>query len=536
VSYPTEYENAINGLKTLRKNIERTFLSGRIKALLEASRETLRKYSEIISGKTIFPRLVGNINRYNLALTGNPTYFPADVIAQAKLKYTGDTAPFPNGRDVEPQVDRRLLPNIGIFTKDFRSDIALLEEGHEALWGQMFVIQAEYDAFGTEPDAYNSFFTYYRFSPLGREKISAPLSDGINGFTDYNQITGECTVLGRELRKVDGTEKYGYSLFVFLDADLHTSDGIAVHFPFAVINPSSNAINPPVIFVIAGKRIKSDDTGLFVGDIRDGQLVGFTKTHNTVGTMDEVTLYSSPATLTIEIDGAEYGTTDPPAGVYVREKSDPITITATPNTNCILKEWILDGRGIPPSDSTLEFTMMHDRHVIAVFKPQKSVLIVPNTIEKCDWCTGYYYGGYTSLKPDLINETHTDGKESYISIDDRGRPYTLAVFGLTDPSIPSGATIDKVVVETVWFKERLTSYTTVRIGVKTHNTIYLSDGIYVEGIYPKKYTYEFPKNPYTDKEWTISELNELQLAVAVEYAKGRGNLSTGHVWIYYREE
>ena len=533
MSYPSEYENAINNLKALRKNIESVFIGGRIKALLEASKETLQKYYDILSGKSITASLEGNINRYMMILNGNPLYLPRGLIAQAKLKYTGDVAGYPKTKTGELKVDIRDLPVVNPFIEKFASDISLIEEGHEAMWGQLFVLQADNNQFGTDPDAENAFFDYYRFTPLGREKFEADLSDGIGDFGSYNKIKGECTVLAVSVLRKDTNKLVDYVLYVFLDCDLLTSEGVHKHFPFAVINPETNASNPEATFIIAGKRMKTNDTGLFVGDVRDGQLMGFTKTHNTVSGLVTKTLYSEMKTLVIEVDGAEYGCTDPPAGVYSKYASEPISITATPYGSNVFKGWVFDGVGIPPSENPLNFTMIRNRHVKAIFRPELFQTIFPNEDIQVDDCYAKIGRDYVTPKYQAIDEGVPDGWTSYIYIYDDVEPYAMVKFGLTDPSIPSSSVIEKVEVVAVARTSALLVGNQMRIGIETYGAIYLSDPITLFFDEWTEHKLSFDKNPYTQQLWTVKELKDLRLVITSRHEGGGVYCTLAHVDIYY---
>ena len=532
MSYPSEYENAINNLKELRKSIERTFISGRIKALLEASKSTLQKYLQLLNQKTVTGSLTGNINRYMMIINGNPLYTPEGLIMQAKLKYTGEIKGYPQVKTGEPNVDIRDLPSVDVFIETFSPDITLLEKGHEAMWGQMFVLQTDKGQFKTTPDAKNAFFNYYNFVPLGREKFQASLSDGIGDFGTYNTIKGECTTLAVSVQKTDTDEIIDYSLFVFLDCDLITSDNVHKHFPFAVVNPSCNADKPSATFVVAGKRIKSDDTGLFVGDVREGQLMGFTKTHNTVGTPTTETLYSEPKTLTIEVDGAEYGYTDPPAGVYTKYASEPISITATPYDSSVFKGWQIDGIGVPPDKNPLQFTMIRDRYVRAIFRPELFQTLFPNEDIETTYCTAYVNYKVVEPKYQAIDEGVPDGDASYIMIGTSGDFDVIVKFGLTNPTIPEGSTIEKVEHVAVIYP-RFAYTPTIKLGIETYGAIYTSDWLRVPagGYYEIKYAWD--KNPYTQETWTLDELKDLVLVLIGRKYTGWINVTLAHIDVWY---
>jgi len=533
VSYPTEYMNAVNNLKALRKSIESTFIAGRVKALLEASKETLAKYRELLNGVSLRTRLIGNINRYNLAIYGNPVYAPQGQVAQVRTKYTGATQLYPLEDFGKPNVDPRHLPRVGVYIKTFPPDIWIFESGHTAMWEQMFVIQTEQGQFGTEPDAINAFFSFYRFRPLGRNKYEADLSGGIDNWTSYDKLKGECTELAVELRSPSGNDKYIYKLYAFLDVDLVDTSNVTHHFPFGVINPASNASNPEVTFIICGKRIKSTDTGLFIGDIRDGQLVGFTKTHSTVEKTLEEVLYSEPCIFTVIVDGKEYGSIDYEEGTHKVFRSDDIVITATPNEGCKFGGWVLDGRGIPPDVNPIMFTMIHDRTLIAKFYKETTVYKVPIELVYCDECKGYENGVEVPPSADLIDEVHSDGSDTMILLPNTVQPQALLTANLSSVSIPSDATIESVIVEVTAQKSWYGIPAKLSFGLEIDATRYLSPEFDFPHDWFDTQRFEWTNNPHTLESWKVDEINNLKVVVANSYWGLPMYISTVTVWVKY---
>ena len=131
MSYPSEYEKAVTNLKALRKSIESTFIAGRIKALLDASKETLNKYKAIIWSKSVTPTTFDNINRKNLLFWDTSMAKPEGGIAQISAKYTGATSEYPVA--IEPAVKKRTLPQVDYFRYPLESisDPDFLENASE---------------------------------------------------------------------------------------------------------------------------------------------------------------------------------------------------------------------------------------------------------------------------------------------------------------------------------------------------------------------------------------------------------------------
>ena len=373
MAYPSEYETAVSGLKTLRKNVERIFIEGRVKALLNASVETLHQYQSILVEKIPSSNLVGNVNRFNLVFTGLGVPLWHSGIAQVEAKYTGGKATYPIY--VPPKVSQRDLPQVDVFVYTPSTDVELLEKGSGEIWSNTFILQTERYKYSTTPDASNIYFNYYKMSPIGRAKVTASLSSPESGFENITALRGEATVLYASVKEPESDVIYDYDLYVFLDADLFTSSGYAETVPLAVIVTGNDYLLPENAFLCAGKRVSTKDKGLYVGWIQDGQLVGFTRTHREAGVTEVVSLYAEPRILTIDYNPSNGGYTNPAKGVYNKKATDVLTVYAYPNSGWSFMGWLLDGFGVSSSANPIQLKMYRDHTLVALFKQVQSAII-----------------------------------------------------------------------------------------------------------------------------------------------------------------
>ena len=507
MSYPSEYENAVSGLKTLRKNVERTFIEGRVKALLDASVETLHRYREILAMSTPTAQLIGNINRYNLILSNGGVTPDFDNIAEVKAKYIGGKASYP--MYVPHKVSARELPQVDVFVYTPPTDVELLEKGSGEIWANTFLLQTNRQAYATTPDARNVYYDYYKMSPIGRAQVVASLSYPESGFEGYSKIRGEATVLYCTVQVPATNTFYDYDLYAFLDADFFTSTGFAKTVPLAVIVTDSDYNLPENTFVCAGKRISTKGKGLYVGWVQDGQLVGFSKTHGGVTLDSVVATYAEPRTLTIDWTPLAGGYTSPTRGTYDKKSTDVVTVTAYPYSGWAFVGWLLDGSGIPPEVNPIQVKMYRNHTLIALFKPAASVIIRPNANDEYVACVPHP----SSLALwDCVDDTVSDGDATHIYMSSIVKT-AYALFHLTDPTIPSGAVIDRVTVWAVVRQVGATWWTPpsrVCLMVKTYGVKYLSSAVDVKGETYKAVSYTWSVNPYTRQKWTLSEVNDLR--------------------------
>ena len=513
MSYPSEYEKAVNELKTLRKNIERTFVEGRVKALLDASVKGLHQYAVLLRIMMPRARLIGNINRYNIIFGGLGVPSDFDNISQVKAKYTGGKASYPIY--LPHNVSARELPQVDVFLYKPPSDVELLDKGSSEIWANSFLLQTNRHVYSTVADATNVYYDYYKMSPIGRVQVEASLSNPVSGFESYTKLRGEATVLYCSVQEAETGTFYDYDLYAFLDADFFTSSGFAKTVPLAVIVTDSDYNLPENTFVCAGKRISTKSKGLYVGWVQDGQLVGFTKTHGTV-TFDSVSaMYAEPRTLTIESNPIEGGYTNPSGGTYNKKSTDVVTVTAYPYGGWAFLGWLVDGAGVPSTVNPIQLKMYRDHTLTALFKPVASTIIRPNANDEAKKTSPYP----ESLPLyDCVDDTVADGDKTHIYLSPWITP-AYAYFHLTDPTIPSGSTIVKVVVwalvrepSSTWWEPP----TKVSLSVKTYGVKYVSDRISVKGEKYRPIKYAWSKNPYTGQLWTLSEVNDLRAGLYLD--------------------
>ena len=513
MSYPSEYEYAVHGLKTLRQSIERTFVEGRVKALLNASVETLHRYREILGLSSLNAHLIGNVNRYNLVFSDGGVTPDFDNIAEVKARYTGGEATYPIY--LPHMVSARKLPQVDVFIYTPPTDVEMLERGSSEIWANSFLLQTNRHSYSTHPDASNVYYDYYKMSPIGRAMVTASLSNPESGFEGYTKIRGEATVLYCTVQVPESNVFYDYDLYAFLDADFFTSTGFAKTVPLAVIVTDTDYDLPENTFVCAGKRVSTKGKGLYVGWVQDGQLVGFSKTHGSVTLESVVATYAEPRMLTIDWTPLEGGYTSPDRGTYDKKSTDVVTVTAYPNSGWAFVGWLLDGSGVPPDVNPIQVKMYRNHTLVALFKPEASVVIRPNADDESKNAQSY---PQSLALWDCINDTVPDGDSTFIYMNPIIRP-AYAYCHLTDPTIPSGAVIDKV---TVWAVVRQTSATwwgpasRVQLSIKTYGVKYLSDIINVRGERYRAISYTWTKNPYTGQKWTLSEVNDLRASVYLD--------------------
>jgi len=529
MSYPSEYEYAVHGLKTLRQSIERTFVEGRVKALLNASVETLHRYREILGLSSLNAHLIGNVNRYNLVFSDGGVTPDFDNIAEVKARYTGGEATYPIY--LPHMVSARKLPQVDVFIYTPPTDVEMLERGSSEIWANSFLLQTNRHSYSTHPDASNVYYDYYKMSPIGRAMVTASLSNPESGFESYTKIRGEATVLYCTVQVPESNVFYDYDLYAFLDADFFTSTGFAKTVPLAVIVTDTDYDLPENTFVCAGKRVSTKGKGLYVGWVQDGQLVGFSKTHGSVTLESVVATYAEPRMLTIDWTPLEGGYTSPDRGTYDKKSTDVVTVTAYPNSGWAFVGWLLDGSGVPPTVNPIQLKMYRDHTLVALFKPVSSTVIRPNADDEAVATVPY---PKTLPMWDCVNDTVADGDASHLYMSSIIR-IAYACFHLTNPSIPSGAAITRVTVWALvrqvgapWWAPAAKFY----LLLKTYGVKYKSPKFEIRGEKYKAFCYSWDKNPYTEQPWTVEEVNDLRAGVYVD-ANATINCTQVYVEVVY---
>jgi len=66
-----------------------------------------------------------------------------------------------------------------------------------------------------------------------------------------------------------------------------------------------------------------------------------------------------PGSFMLAINAADGGTTDPSSGTYTYSYGENVTVTATPNSGCSLKYWVVDGQNVNENPITVQMTQDH---------------------------------------------------------------------------------------------------------------------------------------------------------------------------------
>lgn len=505
---PPEYTEVINKIKSFRSKIFDTIVSGRVKAVLDANHETLNKYKSIVEGLSIMPYMIDVLTRKALAFRFGDTDIGSGKIAQSKVRYNAGLALYPIFSP--PKVPLRSLPQVDVFVYTPPSDLELVEKGNEKLWGNLFVIQCDRHKFVEVPDVSNVSFDFYTMRPVARGRFKAELLYPQTGFDTWQYVYGEMVILHRALTPVGSDMAYDYFIFVFVDGNVSTSTGEVNIIPLIIIVTRSTANNPKVVLVCGGQRLLNTDEGVFCGWVAEGQFVGFTKTHGGHNPVSYDEIWYGTSKFDLRVNNPAYGTTNPSPKVYTKKTTDITTVYAMPNSGYSLKCWDLDGVDFPPSSS---FSLYHFRdHILTcVFYKGGTVTIRPNA--NGDVIQNEAYGDYPNYK--CVDDIYSDGDATIVMpmiADD----YARDLYQMSDVSLPSGSVIDSLTLgaRVRWVKQMLVPVY-ARIVLKTYGRVYTGDWVKAENDW-KLITWFLEKNPYTNNNWTQSEINNLQVGVDLQ--------------------
>jgi len=513
---PSEYDTAYNGLVSFRKRLFEELVSGRVKAQLDASHDTLNKYGDIIDSLSITPYMFSMIRQKALALTLDENDVDVGEVAQAKTNFVLSKSLYPIS--LPHNVAQRSLPQVDVFQYTPPTAVELFEKGSEEIWANLFVLQANKGTFIDVPDASNVIYDYYKLSPIGRVKFSCDLLSPEVGFDGVNKLKGEATILIRTLTKVGETIGKDYDFYAILDADFFSSSAVAEIVPLAMIVTHETTLLTALSLSVAGKHVLTTDKGVYCGWMSGGTFAGWTRTHQNYSNVSKETLYAKSVLLDIRVNDASMGTTDPTPAVYEKKATDTQHIDAVPNSGFAVKNWELNGTQYP-SAVHFDVKCYVDHIVICMFWKGGTVTLRPNAT-----------GDLMQLKAEgdspnykCVDEEVSDGLVTFVW-NNNAMCIKHDLYQIPDPTIPDGNIIDYVTIYARVRGANPLKRTSCQTLIKTNGMIYYGAKEYppIEwAVISTKYV----KNPYTNSAWTKSEVNALQIGTALENVQ---IISTGY--------
>jgi len=500
------YNETVRMLKDFRRRILSDLVSARVNARLNASHDTMQKYSRLLDRLSIVPYVFGRIREHALALRINGNDIGSGEMRKIVASYTGGLAEYPTGRTIN--VPLRNLPLVDVFHYDPPTIANVADLASEELWSNYFTLQVTRGKYKETPDVQNAFFDYYKLRPIGRAYFELSLSNQEIGFENYATIKGEATVLARSITPVSEETAYDYVFYVFLDADFFGTSGKITSVPMVFVVTSDTALNPKQTVLAGGKRLFTDSVGVYTSNIIEGQFVGWTKIAGGYSVVTENITWSNMSTLKIMVNDPSLGTTDPPPDIHKYKAIEEETVNAIPEPGYTVVRWELDGVQYSPSDS-FTVKMYRNHELLCVFGTTDVFYLRPN--DDIEQFNVRRYPSDTVLYTQ-IDEEISDGDATYVHdwITGRHDPlYTCgALFGFPSITLPSGNVIDSV---RVYVRAKSTNVFypgQVALWIRTHGRDYVTDYDWVYDTYTVK-SYEWKNNPYTGEPWTADEVNTL---------------------------
>lgn len=501
---PAQYTEARANLLTLRQKIFQELIAGRVKAQLNASHETLIKYGKLVDSLSIVPYMMSNIKQKALALRLNSVDVGEGEIAQAKTDFVIEKGSYP--LSMPYNVSQRELPKVDVFLYSPPTEMELVETTSEKVWSNLFLIQSEKNFYIDSADASNVFFDFYKFRPIGRYNVEITLSDPRTGFADWIKLTGEATVLVRDLVKVGQSELEFYEIYVMVDANYYSSGGEVGVVPMIMIVTADTALSEPCIIIGGGKRTASTDRGVYAGWIIEGQFNGWTKTHDTYTVDVKTVLWANLSKLTIAVNDTVMGTTTPIPNTYDKKATDELLVTAYPNTNYIVKNWELDDIQYPASD-TFTVKCYRNHTLVCVFRSGVLVVMRPESNSTC-----YLTSQGDSPNYKCVDDVLSDGDATFVYPKLGQVGCTTDLYNLSTASLPPTAVVDYI---DVFFRVRSEVEPFKAIAkslIKTHGVTYMSDEV-KPSLAWELHSTRYMVNPFSKALWTSSEIEDLQLGL-----------------------
>ena len=511
------YTETVQMLKSFRQKILSDLVSARVNARLDASHDTMQKYSQLLDRISIVPYIFGRIREHALALRIKGYDIGSGEMRKITAQYTGTITDYPLSK--EPVIPYRKLPQVDVFRYEPPTITNIAEISSEELWGNYFTLQADRGSRKEGADVQNVFFDYYKMRPIGRAYIELTLTNQETGFEDHVTLKGEATVLARSLTRKEEVTFDDYVIYVFIDADFFSSSAKVASVPMVLVVTSDTALKPQLVILAGGKRLFSNAVGVYAGLITDGQLVGWTKVAGGYTETVKDIMWANISTLKIGVNDPMLGTTKPVPNIrdseligelYKYKAIEEATVEAIPNTGYQVVRWELDGVEYPASPS-FTFKMYRDHTLLCVFGTLNTAYLRP--VGDVEYLNIRRYPSDTELYAQIDEEiSDADATYLYDWITGRHDPtyYCKALFDVPLDLVPSGNTIDYV--EVFVRPKSPNPYYPARIAlwIRTHGIDYVTDYDWVYESYGVK-SYKWYSNPYTEEAWTVDEINNLKI-------------------------
>jgi len=373
LSVPEEYITVKNLLSAFRKKIFRDMVGGRVVAGLDASHDSMQKYSDVIEGLSVTPYLFGKVREKALALKLGTVHVDEGELRQAQLKYSVATVEYP----LTPpyNISRRKLPQVDVFSFTPVTDLDLLDKVNVESFKSFILMQAPSGTFKDTPNVENALYDWYEMHPQYKGRGSWTLKDVDPFYETTDKIVGEWTLMSRQLIKTGTNDHFVYHLRVWLDQMLGCPNPspppdrmIKVPYAFAV-SPFQSEGAPAVNFSVAGQRLATTSVGLWGAEKYSDALHGFVQVSGEpVTDIPWETIWQNHFTLTIEVNDPSMGTTNPAPASYTEYATDYVLITALPNAGYHVDHWERDGVTCG-TGNTYSVYMLKDYTVKCVFAP-----------------------------------------------------------------------------------------------------------------------------------------------------------------------
>ena len=366
MSVPPEYTTALTNLKAYRAKILNDLVGARVIAGLDASHDSMTKFSGTIDGLSVTPYMFSQVRQKVLALKFKTLDVGSGTIAQVKADYIADKTLYPLSPPYA--VPQRPLPSVDVFAYVPVTDLDLLDSANVSSLQSALLVQADSGTFRETPDMQNALYDYYIVYPNQRRRNTYALTNPTPPFAEMTKISGEHVRCLRELVKAGTYEHYLYGIVIWLDGSLEKATGLFDTCAFAT-GFWKEAGAPDTYVNIVGQRLPVTVGGLWGAMKYEFAVRGFGMicTGITEDEPIEIT-WKNTFKLTIEVSDPAHGYTTPAVGEYEHEAGFGVQVTAYPESGFQFDHWERDGVTVEVANP-YSIAMYKDFVLKAVFVP-----------------------------------------------------------------------------------------------------------------------------------------------------------------------
>jgi len=361
------YDSTLKNLKAFRQIIFNDLVGARLVAGLDASHDSMTKFSEQIDKLSVTPYLFGRVQEYGNALQFKGLNLGTGEIRRIQGEYTGGKTLYPTA--VPYKVPQRELASVDYFQYTQFTPLELLDTTNLASIRSAFMVQVPSGTFRDTPDVENAKYDYYQLYPCIRKRGRYEFTTPTPNYASWKYFEGELIGLYRDFVKAGTWTKYQYNIDAWIDCAIESVSAVIRDEPFLFWFMRPLAPAPEVVYICGTLRLPHPHKGVYTP--RSGgmpwNILSFQNVCEGYGVVSDAEVYKASYEVDLGVKDELGGTTNPPPNVYLRDVFASFTVQGIPNAGYLFDHWEDEGSTISVANP-YTFNVYRPHSLRAVFR------------------------------------------------------------------------------------------------------------------------------------------------------------------------